>query len=100
MSLFMELKRRNVFHAGIAYTVATWLLIQFSDTVYPRIGLPGSAVMLVIALFVNKQDGPSLARLHVAPQTRESASLLRSAALRVGTSLCHENEQDGEKVNS
>jgi len=35
-----------------------------------------------------EQDGPSLARLHVAAQTRESAPLLRSPAARVGTSLC------------
>ena len=35
---------------GIAYTVATWLLIQVTDTVIPRIGLPDSAVTLVIAL--------------------------------------------------
>ena len=92
MSIFKALKRHDVFRVGIAYTVATWLLIQVTDTIFPRIGLPDSAVTLVIALFVNEQDGPSLARLHVAPQTRESASLLRSApliaALRVGTSLC------------
>ena len=52
MSFFKELKRRNVFRVGIAYTVATWLLIQVSDTVFPRIGLPDSAVTLVIALFL------------------------------------------------
>jgi TolB-like protein len=50
MSFFEELKRRNVFRVGIAYTVATWLLIQVTDTVFPRIGLPDSAVTLVIAL--------------------------------------------------
>ena len=50
MSFFKELKRRNVFRVGIAYTVATWLLIQVTDTVFPRIGLPDSAVTLVIAL--------------------------------------------------
>jgi len=50
MSLFKELKRRNVFRVGIAYAVATWLLIQVTDTVFPRIGLPDSAVTLVIAL--------------------------------------------------
>jgi hypothetical protein len=50
MSLFNELKRRNVFRIGIAYTVATWLLIQVADTVFPRIGLPDTAVTLVIAL--------------------------------------------------
>ena len=52
MKLFEELKRRNVFRVGIAYTVATWLLIQVTDTVFPRIGLPDSAVTLVIALLV------------------------------------------------
>ncbi|GMR14757.1 MAG: hypothetical protein BMS9Abin30_0364 [Gammaproteobacteria bacterium] len=50
MSLFKELRRRNVFRVGIAYTVATWLLIQVTDIVFPRIGLPDSAVTLVIAL--------------------------------------------------
>jgi TolB-like protein len=50
VSFLQELKRRNVFRVGIAYGVATWLLIQVSDTVFPRIGLPDSAVTLVIAL--------------------------------------------------
>jgi len=50
MSFFKELKRRNVVRVGIAYTVATWLLIQVTDIVFPRIGLPDSAVTLVIAL--------------------------------------------------
>ena len=52
MSFFKELKRRNVVRVGIAYTVATWLLIQVTDTVFPRIGLPESAVTLVIALLL------------------------------------------------
>jgi len=50
LSFFEELKRRNVFRVGIAYGVATWLLIQVTDIVFPRIGLPDSAVTLVIAL--------------------------------------------------
>ena len=45
-----------------------------------------------------EQDGPFLARLHVAAQTRESASLLRSPAACVGTSLCQKNEQDGPSL--
>jgi len=92
VSLFKELKRRDAVGAGTVYTVTTWLPIQVTDTVFPRIGLPVSAVTLVIVLFINEQDGPSLARLHVAPQTRESALLLRSPTLnataRVGTSMC------------
>ncbi len=50
LSFFEELKRRNVVRVGIAYGVATWLLIQVTDIVFPRIGLPDSAVTLVIAL--------------------------------------------------
>jgi TolB-like protein len=50
MSFFKELKRRNVVRVGIAYAVTTWLLIQVTDIVFPRIGLPDSAVTLVIAL--------------------------------------------------
>jgi len=37
---------------------------------------------------MHEQDGPSLDRLHVAAQTRGSAPLLRSPAVRAGTSLC------------
>lgn len=47
-----ELKRRDACRAGNFYTVTGWPLIQDSDTAYPRIGPPGSAVTLVIALFV------------------------------------------------
>ena len=50
MSSFDELKRRNVFPVGLAYGVTAWLLIQVSDTVFPRIGLSESAVTLVIVL--------------------------------------------------
>ena len=50
VSAFDELRRRNVFRVGIAYGVTAWLLIQVSDTVFPRIGLSESAVTLVITL--------------------------------------------------
>ena len=37
MSLFNELKRRNVFRVGIAYIVVAWLVAQvlFTSTVFP-----------------------------------------------------------------
>jgi TolB-like protein len=47
---FNELKRRNVFRVAGAYAVVAWLLIEVSDTVFPRIGLPEWSVTLVIAL--------------------------------------------------
>ena len=40
MSLFAELKRRNVFRVGIAYVVTAWLLIQVSDILLESIGAP------------------------------------------------------------
>ena len=45
-----ELKRRNVFRVAAAYAVVGWLLIEVSDTVFPRLGLPEWTVTFVIAL--------------------------------------------------
>lgn len=50
MSLFKELKRRNVFRVAAAYAVVGWLLIEVSDTVFPRLGLPDWTVTFVIAV--------------------------------------------------
>jgi TolB-like protein len=52
MSLFDELKRRNVFRVAAAYLVVAWLLIEVSDTIFPRLGLPEWTVTLVIALLL------------------------------------------------
>jgi TolB-like protein/tetratricopeptide (TPR) repeat protein len=49
-SLFEELKRRNVVRVAAAYAVVAWLLIEVSDTIFPRLGLPDWSVTLVIAL--------------------------------------------------
>lgn len=52
MSLWKELKRRNVVRVGAAYLVVSWLLIEVSDTIFPRLGLPDWTVTLVIALVI------------------------------------------------
>ena len=52
MSLFAELRRRNVFRVGGAYAVVAWLLIEISDTVFPRLGLPEWTVTFVIAVLL------------------------------------------------
>ena len=39
-SFFSELKRRNVYRVGLAYFVASWLLLQVIDVVEPIIGMP------------------------------------------------------------
>lgn len=48
--LFGELKRRNVFKVATAYAIAGWLIIQVSDTIFPRLGLPDWTVTFVIVL--------------------------------------------------
>ena len=61
MSFFNELKRRNVFKVGIAYTVASWLSLQMVDLVLENINAPdwimqvfmlGLAVGLPIAIII------------------------------------------------
>ena len=41
MTLFNELKRRNVFRVAIAYVVIGWLIMQVGDTLGPALLLPG-----------------------------------------------------------
>ena len=47
MSLFNELKRRNVFRVGVAYLVGAWLLIQVSDIVIDNIGAPPVVLQII-----------------------------------------------------
>lgn len=48
MSLFDELKRRNVLRVAIAYLAAAWFLIEVADTILPRLGLGDAAVTNII----------------------------------------------------
>jgi len=53
LSIFKELKRRNVFKVAIAYIIVSWLLLQVSDTLVPALHLPewfhsGVAFVLII----------------------------------------------------
>ena len=53
MSFFEELKRRNVFRVGIAYGVASWLLLQVADLVLENINAPEwviQSMMLMVGL--------------------------------------------------
>jgi TolB-like protein/Flp pilus assembly protein TadD len=61
MNFFSELKRRNVFKVGVAYTVASWLSLQLVDLVLENINAPdwvmqvfmlGLAVGFPIAIIV------------------------------------------------
>jgi TolB-like protein/Tfp pilus assembly protein PilF len=50
LSLFEELKRRNVFRVGVAYLVASWVLMQILDVITPILELPESAPRLVLVI--------------------------------------------------
>jgi len=55
MSFFNELKRRNVIRVGVAYMVASWLLLQIVDVLVPILDLPGwvgKLVFLMIAVAI------------------------------------------------
>ncbi len=48
MLLFSELKRRNVIRVAAAYTVASWLVIQVVETIFPAFGFGDAAIRLVV----------------------------------------------------
>jgi TolB-like protein len=52
MSLFNELKRRNVFRVAIAYLVSSWLLIQLADVLVPMLDLPDWVSRFILLLLV------------------------------------------------
>ena len=52
MSLFSELKRRNVVRTGITYIVVSWLLLQVGNTLFTTLELDGSARKLLLAFLL------------------------------------------------
>jgi TolB-like protein/tetratricopeptide (TPR) repeat protein len=50
LSLFQELKRRNVFRVGIAYAVAGWLVLQLTDVLSELLDLPATVGPIVVAI--------------------------------------------------
>ena len=48
MSLYGELKRRNVLRVATAYVAVSWLLIQVLDTLLPIFGADESIARLVV----------------------------------------------------
>jgi len=53
MSLFLELKRRNVFRMAGLYVVGAWLITQVAGTVLPMFGAPdwiGRSIVVLLAI--------------------------------------------------
>jgi TolB-like protein len=52
MSLFEELKRRNVVRVGIAYIIASWLLLQLTEVLIELLDLPDVAGRFIVLLLI------------------------------------------------
>ena len=50
MSLFAELKRRNVIRVATAYVVGAWVIVQVAETIFPFIGFSDRAIRNVIII--------------------------------------------------
>ncbi len=100
MSLFAELKRRNVFKVGVAYAVVAWVVMQVVDIVLPTFDAPrwvnqtllfliilGFPVALVLAwAFELTPDGIKATRdvapdTSIRPQTSHKLNYLISGSL-------------------
>jgi TolB-like protein/Tfp pilus assembly protein PilF len=51
MSLFNELKRRNVIRVAIAYLALAWLLTEVSGTLFPVFGIPDWGIRFLVIVF-------------------------------------------------
>jgi len=51
MSLYHELKRRNVFRVAIAYLALAWLLTEVAGTLFPAFGIPDWGVRFLVIVF-------------------------------------------------
>ncbi|MCO4812921.1 MAG: hypothetical protein KC572_15075 [Gammaproteobacteria bacterium] len=52
MSLFQELKRRNVIRIAILYLVSSWVLLQLADVLSSLLNVPESAGTIVVMLLI------------------------------------------------
>jgi TolB-like protein len=94
MSLFDELKRRNVFRVAIAFMIASWLVIQLTDILVPLLTLPEWVsrfiFLLLVVLFI-----PTLIAAWALELTPEGIKLERNVDRT--TSI---TPQTGKKLNS
>jgi len=51
-SFVQELKRRNVFRVTVVYIVASWLLMQIGDVMFPALRLPEWTTTMLVAFLI------------------------------------------------
>jgi TolB-like protein len=92
-SFFAELKRRNVYRVGIAYAIASWLLLQVIDVVEPIIGMPAWVAKLILVLLA---VGLPLALVFAWAYEMTPEGLKREKHVDRSASITHET---GQRLN-
>ena len=49
---FDELKKRKVIKVGVTYLIASWVVMQLADTIFPAMNLPDWSTSLVLGLLI------------------------------------------------
>jgi hypothetical protein len=52
MSIFAELKRRNIFRVALLYLVAGWLILQIASLLLEHLGFPAWVFRFIFALLL------------------------------------------------
>ena len=52
MSLFAELKRRNVIRVGVAYAIVAWVLAQVAEFAFENFGAPDWVLTSVVVILL------------------------------------------------
>ncbi|QKK03064.1 MAG: tetratricopeptide repeat protein [Pseudomonadota bacterium] len=50
MSLWAELKRRNVFRVALFYIVSAWVVVQVAETLLPVFDVPDTAIRIIVLI--------------------------------------------------
>ena len=95
MSFFNELKRRNVIRMGVAYLVASWLLLQIVDVLVPILDLPGWVGKLMF-LFLVVGLIPTLIFSWAYEMTPEG--LKRDSEVSPDQSITHQTAQKLDRI--
>ncbi len=108
LSLWTELKRRNVLKVGAAYLVAAWLLVQVAATLVPQLQLPewaprlitlllmlGFPIALLIAWFLEHTPEGLKVEPAAAGNKRMLGVAIALAALAIGWHLRQAREEKG-----
>jgi TolB-like protein len=93
MSLFAELKRRNVIRVGVAYAVVAWVLAQVAEFAFENFGAPDWVLKSVVVVFLL---GLPLALIFAWAFEMTSDGIKREADVDRSTSI---TSQTGRKLD-